>query len=106
MMNTKRCGIDRISSLPDEILTYILSFLSTRNAVQTCILSKRWINTWTSVPVLEFEMKEFKSMPNIVESKMAVTKFELLVKNVLEKQDSSCMINRFRLWFDCSGVYL
>ena len=69
MTNNETCAIDRISSLPDEILTYILSFLSTRNAVQTCILSKRWINTWTSVPVLEFEMKEFKSMPNIVESK-------------------------------------
>ncbi|XP_078153657.1 uncharacterized protein LOC144548813 [Carex rostrata] len=108
MMNTKRCGIDRISRLPDEILTYILSFLSTRNAVQTCILSKRWINTWTSVPVLEFDIEEL--MPKTVDGKMAVKfvpKFELLVKSVLEKRDTTCIINRFRLslgYLPCTQV--
>ncbi|XP_078152611.1 F-box/LRR-repeat protein At3g59210-like [Carex rostrata] len=115
-MNDKTCAIDRISSLPDEILTCILSFLSTRNAVQTCILSKRWINTWASVPVLEFNIEEFRSIPEssnlgwrqqwIVQSKIDVTKFELLVKNMLEKRDTSCVIKRFRLWFDCCGNYL
>ncbi|XP_078153999.1 FBD-associated F-box protein At2g26860-like [Carex rostrata] len=108
MMNTERCGIDRISSLPDEILTYILSFLSTRNAVQTCILSKRWINTWASVLVLEFDIEEL--MPKTVDGKMAVKfvpKFELLVKSVLEKRDTSCIINRFQLslgYLPCTQV--
>ncbi|XP_078153716.1 F-box/LRR-repeat protein At4g14103-like [Carex rostrata] len=115
MMNIKRCDIDRISCLPDEILTYILSFLSTRNAVQTCILSKRWTNTWASVPVLEFDIDEFV-MPKTIDdmyrfwnSTLAVkfvTKFELLVKSVLEKRDTSCVINRFRLRLDCCGIYL
>ena len=33
---------DRISNLPDDILSYILSFLSMREAVKTRILSRKW----------------------------------------------------------------
>ncbi|KAJ4807468.1 F-box/FBD/LRR protein [Rhynchospora pubera] len=47
--------VDRISSLPDELLTHILSFVTTKVAVQTSILSKRWRHIWVSVPVLKFE---------------------------------------------------
>lgn len=43
---------DRISALPDAILCHILSFLVTRDAVQTCLVSHRWNNVWTSVPNL------------------------------------------------------
>ncbi|XP_065872606.1 uncharacterized protein [Euphorbia lathyris] len=47
---------DRISSLPDPLLHHILSFLlSTVDAIQTDILSKRWQNQWTHVPVLIFD---------------------------------------------------
>ncbi|XP_065872554.1 F-box/LRR-repeat protein 25-like [Euphorbia lathyris] len=46
---------DRISDLPDSLIELILSFLpSTKQAIQTGILSKRWQNQWTSVPVLIF----------------------------------------------------
>ncbi|XP_060965770.1 F-box protein At4g09920-like [Cannabis sativa] len=47
-------GDDRISKLPDEIITHILSFLPTKDVVQTCILSKRWKHIWYSVPTLFF----------------------------------------------------
>ncbi|XP_063940143.1 uncharacterized protein LOC108200929 isoform X3 [Daucus carota subsp. sativus] len=48
-------GEDRLSSLPDELIHQILSFLGTRQAVQTSILSKRWKRMWTGLPVLSFD---------------------------------------------------
>lgn len=46
---------DRISSLPNKILCHILSFLPTKYAVGTCILSTRWKHLWTSIPNLDFD---------------------------------------------------
>ncbi|XVF56955.1 hypothetical protein PTKIN_Ptkin06aG0162700 [Pterospermum kingtungense] len=48
-------SIDRISGLPDSILTHILSFLPTKCAVRTCILSTRWKYLYTSVTSLDFD---------------------------------------------------
>ncbi|XP_078175881.1 F-box protein At3g59000-like [Carex rostrata] len=107
MANINRCssdknfGIDRISSLPNDAHTHILSFLSTREAVQTCILSKRWIKTWAYVPDLKFDIKEF-GLPEIVDDERGVqfvTKFELLVRSLLQKREISC-VNRFHLLLD------
>ncbi|KAI7993099.1 putative F-box/FBD/LRR-repeat protein [Camellia lanceoleosa] len=47
-------GEDRISRLPDSVLVHILSFLPTKYAVRTSILSSRWKHIWASVPILEF----------------------------------------------------
>ncbi|XP_058736070.1 F-box/LRR-repeat protein At3g26922-like [Vicia villosa] len=45
---------DMISDLSDCILIHIMSFLHAKEAVQTCILSKRWINVWKKLPTLVF----------------------------------------------------
>ncbi|XVF18883.1 hypothetical protein REPUB_Repub11eG0061700 [Reevesia pubescens] len=44
-----------ICLLPDAILHHILSFLPTKEAVATSILSKRWHSLWTWARVLDFE---------------------------------------------------
>jgi hypothetical protein len=45
-------GEDLIGALPDDLLSYLLSFLLSREAVRTCVLAKRWRTLWKSVPAL------------------------------------------------------
>ncbi|KAL6174690.1 hypothetical protein ACLB2K_051336 [Fragaria x ananassa] len=50
---------DRISGLPDAILCHKLSFCTTREAVQTNVLSHRWKNVWSSVPILDLDEQKY-----------------------------------------------
>eukprot|EP00256_Glycine_max_P068067 XP_025982662.1 F-box/FBD/LRR-repeat protein At5g56420 [Glycine max] len=45
---------DRISNLPDVVLSHILSLVPTNVAVATSVLSKRWKLLWRSVSTLNF----------------------------------------------------
>ncbi|XP_074357989.1 uncharacterized protein LOC141697483 [Apium graveolens] len=49
---------DRLSSLPDEVIHLVLSFLGTRQAVQTSVLSKRWKHIWSTLPFLTLELSD------------------------------------------------
>ncbi|XP_045787615.1 F-box/FBD/LRR-repeat protein At4g00160-like [Trifolium pratense] len=50
---------DRISNLPDSILCHILSFIPTKQAAATSILSTSWKSIWLSALTLDFEDKTF-----------------------------------------------
>ena len=70
--NESRKGIE---NLPDPILEHILSYLSTKDAVRTSILSKRWQYLWTSTPKLhlaEGERDERMVFMNFVERALAL----------------------------------
>ncbi|WVZ02609.1 hypothetical protein V8G54_023415 [Vigna mungo] len=45
---------DILSDLPDEVLQHIMEFLPTTQAIQTCVLSKRWKNLWKGLTTLTF----------------------------------------------------
>ncbi|XP_045822421.1 F-box/FBD/LRR-repeat protein At4g00160-like [Trifolium pratense] len=65
---------DRISELPDHIVSHILSFLPTKLAATTSILSKRWKSVWHSVLTLDFDdqtFKDFDSLTNFMISTMS-----------------------------------
>lgn len=47
--------MDKLSQLPDELLVKVLSFLPTKDAVSTSILSMRWKSLWMWLPRLEFD---------------------------------------------------
>ncbi|KAK2977412.1 hypothetical protein RJ640_006041, partial [Escallonia rubra] len=50
---------DRISTLPDNVLTHMLSFVATKDSVKTSILSSVWKSLWASVPSLDLDELDF-----------------------------------------------
>ncbi|XP_074281991.1 putative FBD-associated F-box protein At1g05080 [Silene latifolia] len=52
--------VDRISELPEFILHTILSNLDTKEACRASVLSKRWFDAWSSIPVLDFRPPYFQ----------------------------------------------
>ncbi|KAK2984819.1 hypothetical protein RJ640_004644 [Escallonia rubra] len=74
---------DRISQLPDAILSRILSFMPTKYAAQTSVLSTRWKYLWFSVPVLDFEMHLY------VNYKGDRSNFDMYEKHIMSNFTSS-----------------
>ncbi|XP_059664718.1 F-box/LRR-repeat protein At4g14103-like isoform X2 [Cornus florida] len=89
-------GEDRICNLPDCILHHILSFLSTKDAVATCILSTRWKYLWTSVPNIDFDDSLLYSNEVNGWCPLELTCFMNFVERVLLLRDVSSM-KKFRL---------
>ena len=88
---------DIISNLPDELLYHILSFLPTKFAVGTSILSKRWRYLWASVPILDFD-DELLNPSTLVELEERIIMFQNFEDGVLRHSEVSC-IKKFRLGY-------
>ncbi|XP_030543623.2 LOW QUALITY PROTEIN: putative F-box/LRR-repeat protein At3g18150 [Rhodamnia argentea] len=71
-----RNPVDYISQLPDAIIFHIFSFLSTKDAIKTSVLSKQWRSTWTSNQHMSFSLppgssRKFKSFIAFVDSALS-----------------------------------
>ncbi|XP_054800768.1 putative F-box/LRR-repeat protein At5g02930 [Prosopis cineraria] len=82
---------DKLTSLPDEILQYILSFLDTKIAVQTSVVCKRLRYLWISLPVLTIDSESFRYYSS----------FSNFVVSLLARKDVSISICKFL--FDISN---
>ncbi|XP_024635920.1 F-box/LRR-repeat protein At3g26922 [Medicago truncatula] len=74
---------DLISDLSGCVLHLILSFLNAKEAVQTCILSKRWINLWKTLPTLTLSSSNFRTQRSL----------EQFVYHILSLRDHSTAIH-------------
>ncbi|KAM3379288.1 hypothetical protein P3S68_011702 [Capsicum galapagoense] len=86
-------GGDRLSDLPDSLLTHILSKLwEAKQVVRTCVLSRRWRYLWMSVPPsLDFNFP-YTEDQNVTLDYIAFIHRELYYWRSCHK------IRKFRVW--------
>jgi F-box domain len=84
---------DWISNMCDDILIHILSLLPTKEAVKTCVLSRRWSRVWTSVSVLKFHVDEFSKNEGVtsktLNKRISEGRFVRFVNGVLTNREPS-----------------
>ncbi|XWS11052.1 hypothetical protein CRYUN_Cryun38cG0050400 [Craigia yunnanensis] len=95
----KACGscCDKISNLPDALIHRILSFLPTKQAVATSVLSKRWVCLWTLVPTLDLEESDYCRIDEQAKMKFVHFVYRVLLLN------KAGSVEKFRL--NCNPVY-
>ncbi|KAK1438376.1 hypothetical protein QVD17_04184 [Tagetes erecta] len=80
---------DRLSSLPDDVIHKILSFVGIKHAIQTSVLSSRWRFIWTSMPYLDFSRDDFSTL----------AKVSTFVTNVLSYRNNQTEVSSVSLSF-------
>ncbi|RHN67135.1 putative F-box domain, leucine-rich repeat domain, L domain-containing protein [Medicago truncatula] len=70
---------DRLSDLPESVILHILSFLNTKDAVQTCVLSPIYKDLWKRLPALTLHNRDFRTFKI----------FTTFVSKILSLRDSS-----------------
>ncbi|XP_056849679.1 putative F-box/FBD/LRR-repeat protein At5g44950 [Raphanus sativus] len=89
-------GYDRISALPDCLITQILLWLPTRYSIKTSVLSTRWRNLWLDVPGLELHSNDLDCF-----SKVATNNFG----NSFLKFNSQTRLQKFKINYDeCNSL--
>ncbi|XBH59156.1 hypothetical protein VPH35_080459 [Triticum aestivum] len=96
-------GTDCLSNLPDCLLHGILSQLRSRQAVQTCALSRRWRQLWRAVPCVDIDAADFlvqvDGNPTIVvsdpsdhETEAALARLEDFADSLLSRRSLSAAL--------------
>jgi len=89
--------VDRISDLPDSILCHILSFVPTKLAATTIVLSKRWKQVWLSVLALHYDQESFKnfnSFRNFISLTMSLWDKEIPIHSFTFKAADPCRLSQ------------
>ncbi|KAG8088077.1 hypothetical protein GUJ93_ZPchr0010g7321 [Zizania palustris] len=86
---------DRLSALPNELILHIMSFMNARVAVRTCVLSRRWLHLWRSVPRVNAEFFEFEGATQTQWGDEVA--FKRFINRLLELRDPLAPIDKFWL---------
>ncbi|KAL2943734.1 hypothetical protein RDABS01_032081, partial [Bienertia sinuspersici] len=86
-------NVDRLTDLPPYLRCHILSFLPTRCAVATSILSKRWSYLWISIPALDFTElpSSITNWNSVVVNQAQYVRFRSYVNRVLLLSNAPCL---------------
>ncbi|PNX84267.1 F-box/LRR-repeat protein, partial [Trifolium pratense] len=112
----QKAKVDIISKLPDSLISHILSFLPTEDAVRTSVLSKRWIDCWTlinKVDLDEYPERNQQHFINFVyKTLLLIKKVESFTLFITNKYDAtlvnawiSCILNRRPKKIDIGTIY-
>ena len=93
---------DRIGDLPDDLLRRVLSQLTSREAVHTSLLSKRWRHLWRSVPIINVSFEEFEDRAAEDEIEREEM-FKDFVNDLLEHRNNDDL-DEFRLLYSSTTV--
>ncbi|KAL3514096.1 hypothetical protein ACH5RR_026813 [Cinchona calisaya] len=98
--------VDLISLLPDEVLVFILSLLTIKEAARTSVLSSRWMNLWKYTRRLDFNasksLERLERKPEMLESERH--KYVNWVNRVLQLHEG-LTLDEFSLYFDLDISY-
>jgi hypothetical protein len=79
MERLNKSDTDRLSDLPDPLLLHIIQCMTTKYAVQTCVLSQIWKNLWKSLTNITLHYYDLYNGDN----------FEKIVSQFLSGRDNS-----------------
>ncbi|CAL5067948.1 unnamed protein product [Urochloa decumbens] len=93
-------GGDGLSALPDALLHSVMSNLTSRQAVQTCALSRRWRDLWRSAPCVDIvsAAADGEQHPPAIRRREGWERLESFATNLLMCHSApTTALDRFRL---------
>ncbi|CAM0914107.1 unnamed protein product [Alopecurus aequalis] len=88
-------GEDRFEDLPDHVLELVLSFLSSKEAVQTSVLARCWHHIWKSVPSLRICDYDFDTVEEV----------NSFVNKLIELRDPTARLDECEIPYYDGGIH-
>jgi len=92
---------DLFHNLTESLITHIISFLPTKDAVRTCVLSKQWKHRWTFLTKLSLHdhddsspspnLQRFQNFTSFVTRALLLTRMETISLSLSGKYDPSLL---------------